>query len=89
MQEGYYNQPTYEKTRATVVNEITKNLVVPIIGETNLAAYSAGFNDSQSDMATRISFKVRIINATTIAVLDIYSIFIYSLRGIKKQISPQ
>lgn len=60
MQKRYYNQPTYEKSRATVVDEITKNLVVPIIGETNLAAFRAGFNDSHSDQATRISFKVRI-----------------------------
>uniref|UniRef100_A0A0D9W2U5 Thioredoxin-like fold domain-containing protein n=1 Tax=Leersia perrieri TaxID=77586 RepID=A0A0D9W2U5_9ORYZ len=56
-QEGYYNQPTYGKTRATVDAEVTKNLVVPIVGEANLAAYKAGFNDSQSDHATRISFK--------------------------------
>ncbi|KAJ1270398.1 hypothetical protein BS78_06G049400 [Paspalum vaginatum] len=56
-QEGYYNQPTYSKSRATVVDEITKNLVVPIIGETNLAAYKADFNHSQSDRAARISFK--------------------------------
>lgn len=73
MQEGYYNQPTYEKSRATVVNEITKNLVAPIIGETNLAAYRAGFNDSQSDMATRISFKVR--KTTTIAVVDSINLY--------------
>jgi len=80
LQEGYYNLPTYEKSRATVVNEITKNLVAPIIGETNLAAYTAGFNDSKSDMATRISFKVRKI--TTIAVVD--SIYIYTFAKHKK-----
>ncbi|GJN12156.1 hypothetical protein PR202_ga30411 [Eleusine coracana subsp. coracana] len=56
-QEGYYNQPTYTKSRATVVDEITSNLVIPIIGEANLEAYRAGFNDSQSDHAARISFK--------------------------------
>uniref|UniRef100_J3LW53 Thioredoxin-like fold domain-containing protein n=2 Tax=Oryza brachyantha TaxID=4533 RepID=J3LW53_ORYBR len=56
-QEGYYNQPTYGKTRATVVEEVTNNLVAPIIGKTKLAAYKAGFNESQSDQATRISFK--------------------------------
>ncbi|CAM0907895.1 unnamed protein product [Alopecurus aequalis] len=56
-QEGYYNQPTYKKSRETVVSEITNNLVAPVIGEANLAAYKAGFNDSQSDQATRISFK--------------------------------
>ncbi|CAN6242644.1 unnamed protein product [Urochloa humidicola] len=56
-QEDYYNQPTYTKSRATVVDEITKNLVESIIGENNLATYKAGFNDSQSDQATRISFK--------------------------------
>ncbi|KAF0891180.1 hypothetical protein E2562_006538 [Oryza meyeriana var. granulata] len=56
-QEGYYNQPTYGKTRATVVAEVTNNLVAPIIGEANLAAYKAGFNDSQSDQDSRISFK--------------------------------
>ena len=80
LQEAYYNLPTYQKSRATVVNEITKNLVAPIIGETNLAAYTAGFNDSQSDMATRISFKVRKI--TTIAV--VYSIYIYTFAKHKK-----
>ncbi|KAL6839795.1 hypothetical protein ACP4OV_030483 [Aristida adscensionis] len=56
-QEGYYNQPTYLKPRAMVVEEITKNLVVPVIGEANLSAYKAGFNDSKSDQAARISFK--------------------------------
>lgn len=56
-QEGYYNQPTYTKTRATVVAEVTNNLVAPIVGEANLAAYKTGFNDSQSDQTTRISFK--------------------------------
>ncbi|XP_062225269.1 uncharacterized protein LOC133923959 [Phragmites australis] len=56
-QEGYYNQPTYTKSRATVVDEVTSNLVVPVIGQDNLTAYKAGFNDSQSDQATRISFK--------------------------------
>ncbi|XP_062225228.1 uncharacterized protein LOC133923935 [Phragmites australis] len=56
-QEGYFNQPTYTKSRATVVDEVTSNLVVPVIGQDNLTAYKAGFNDSQSDQATRISFK--------------------------------
>jgi protein-disulfide isomerase len=37
--------------------EVAKNLVAPVIGEANLAAYKAGFNDSKSDQATRISFK--------------------------------
>ncbi|EMS47669.1 hypothetical protein TRIUR3_00604 [Triticum urartu] len=49
--------PTYTKTRAAVIAEIANNLVAPVIGEANLAAYRAGFNDSQSDQATRISFK--------------------------------
>ncbi|KAL6650463.1 hypothetical protein ACP70R_009388 [Stipagrostis hirtigluma subsp. patula] len=56
-QEGYYNQPTYSKSGATVVEEVTNNVVAPIIGEANLGAYKAGFNDSQSDQAVRISFK--------------------------------
>ncbi|CAL5029053.1 unnamed protein product [Urochloa decumbens] len=56
-QEDYYNQPTYKKPTAVVVDEITKNLVLPIIGKSNLDAYRAGFNDSRSDQATRISFK--------------------------------
>ncbi|KQJ81952.1 uncharacterized protein LOC100834992 [Brachypodium distachyon] len=56
-QEAYYNQPTYTKSRETVVAEITNNLVAPVIGEANLAAYKAGFNDSMSDQSTRISFK--------------------------------
>ncbi|CAN6242382.1 unnamed protein product [Urochloa humidicola] len=56
-QEDYYNQPTYKKSPATVFDEITKNIVGPIIGQSKLAAYKAGFNDSRSDQATRISFK--------------------------------
>ncbi|VAH41233.1 unnamed protein product [Triticum turgidum subsp. durum] len=56
-QEGYYNTPTYTKTRAAVVAKIANNLVAPVIGEANLAAYRAGFNDSRSDQAARISFK--------------------------------
>ncbi|KAG8083487.1 hypothetical protein GUJ93_ZPchr0015g6884 [Zizania palustris] len=56
-QEGYYNQPTYMKSRATVVADITNNLVAPIIGEANMAAYKTAFNDSQSNQASRISFK--------------------------------
>ncbi|KAF8769588.1 hypothetical protein HU200_006180 [Digitaria exilis] len=64
-QEGYYNQPTYKKSGATVVDEITKNLVVPIIGETNLPAYTTAFNDSQSDQAARISFKIGSLRAVT------------------------
>ena len=57
-QKGYYNTPTYTKTRAAVVAKIANNLVAPVIGEANLAAYRAGFNDSRSDQAARISFKV-------------------------------
>ncbi|KAF6998969.1 hypothetical protein CFC21_015044 [Triticum aestivum] len=56
-QKGYYNTPTYTKTRAAVVAKIANNLVTPVIGEANLAAYRAGFNDSRSDQAARISFK--------------------------------
>jgi hypothetical protein len=41
-----------------VVAKITNNIVAPVIGEANLAAYIAGFNDTQSDRATRYSFKV-------------------------------
>uniref|UniRef100_A0A8R7PA05 Uncharacterized protein n=1 Tax=Triticum urartu TaxID=4572 RepID=A0A8R7PA05_TRIUA len=57
-QKGYYNTPTYTKTRAAVVAKIANNLVAPVIGEANSAAYRAGFNDSRSDQAARISFKV-------------------------------
>ncbi|XP_044460112.1 uncharacterized protein [Triticum aestivum] len=42
---------------AAVVAKIANNLVTPVIGEANLAAYRAGFNDSRSDQAARISFK--------------------------------
>jgi len=42
---------------------------VPIIGETNLSAYKAGFNSSQSDQAARISFKVTTVFLAAIVFL--------------------
>jgi hypothetical protein len=46
-------------SRAAVVDELRSNLVVPVIGHDNLAAYNTSFNDWQTDKAATISFKVR------------------------------
>jgi hypothetical protein len=58
-----------QSQRAAVVDELTSNLVVPVIGHDNLAAYKTSFNDSQTDKAARISFKVRTFISVIISVL--------------------
>lgn len=55
-QEKYYNAPTYHIPRASIIHSVSK-LAVQVIGKNSLAAFQSGFNDSQTDAATRISFK--------------------------------
>lgn len=57
-QEKYYNAPTYEMPRASVVADMTK-LALTTVGESFKTTFQLGFNDSRSDQAARISFKVR------------------------------
>lgn len=44
-------------SRAAVVKHVA-NLVVKAVGGSSLSAIESGFNDSKTDHATRISFKV-------------------------------
>ncbi|XP_078153587.1 uncharacterized protein LOC144548743 [Carex rostrata] len=55
-QEQYYNAPTYEMSRASIVADMTK-LALTVVGENFGTAFQLGFNDSSTDEATRISFK--------------------------------
>ncbi|XP_073112936.1 uncharacterized protein [Elaeis guineensis] len=55
-QEEYYNTPTYNMSRASIIHHISK-LAVRAIGKDSLSAVQSGFNDSQTDAAARISFK--------------------------------
>lgn len=55
-QENYYNVPTYTMSRADIVDKLSK-LAVVAVGKNLQSAFLAGFNDSQTDSAARISFK--------------------------------
>lgn len=57
-QEKYYNAPTYRLSRASITGDFA-NLAATVVGENSLPALKSGFNDSQTDNAARISFKVR------------------------------
>ncbi|KAJ4800647.1 Thioredoxin superfamily protein [Rhynchospora pubera] len=59
-QEKYYSAPTYGLSRAIIVADMTK-LALTVVGESFSTAFQSGFNDSSTDRAARISFKVRII----------------------------
>lgn len=55
-QEKFYNQATFNLSKASVVDEVaifTSNA----IGNSNYAAVKSGFFDPKTDQATRISFK--------------------------------
>ncbi|KAJ6791968.1 Uncharacterized protein M6B38_242465 [Iris pallida] len=55
-QEKFYNAPTYNTSRASIIEDLS-NLAVAVIGKDSLPAFLSGFNDSQTDIATIISFK--------------------------------
>lgn len=55
-QEKYYNKATYNMSRAAVLDHMVK-LMLRAVGESSLPAIQSGFEDRQTDMATRISFK--------------------------------
>ncbi|KAJ4962993.1 hypothetical protein NE237_022932 [Protea cynaroides] len=55
-QEKYYNQHTYNMSRASVVDH-TVRFVTKAVGAEFLSAVKSGFNDRNSDLATRDSFK--------------------------------
>ncbi|RWW73912.1 hypothetical protein BHE74_00018184 [Ensete ventricosum] len=63
-QEGYYDEQTYNLTRASVVGGIAK-LAVAAVGKHSLSSFLSGFDDPATDSATRISFKYGCSRAVT------------------------
>ncbi|KAM0949819.1 putative thioredoxin-like protein [Dioscorea sansibarensis] len=55
-QEKYYNDPTFNMSRAKVTDDIT-NLAISLIGKSYSQAFKAGFQDPQTNEAQKISFK--------------------------------
>nr|CAD1830558.1 unnamed protein product [Ananas comosus var. bracteatus] len=55
-QENYYNGPTTNMSRAAITEDISK-LAVRAVGNSLLADFLSGFQDSATDQAARVSFK--------------------------------
>lgn len=55
-QEKLYNKLTFNMSRASVVNHITK-LATNVVGNSHFSTVQSGFSDRKTDLATRISFK--------------------------------
>lgn len=56
-QENYYNGPTTNMSRAAITEDMSK-LAVRVVGNSLLADFMSGFQDSATDQAARVSFKV-------------------------------
>uniref|UniRef100_A0A1D1Y109 Serine protease inhibitor 3/4 n=1 Tax=Anthurium amnicola TaxID=1678845 RepID=A0A1D1Y109_9ARAE len=54
-QEKYYNKPTRGMSRESVMGHII-DLAVEAVGNSSIAAFEKGFEDSKTDRATRTSF---------------------------------
>ncbi|MCD7458408.1 hypothetical protein HAX54_038096 [Datura stramonium] len=55
-QDKFYNQATFDLSKASVVDEVAK-FTSKAIENSNYAAVKAGFSDPKTDQATRFSFK--------------------------------
>ncbi|KAF8410381.1 hypothetical protein HHK36_002909 [Tetracentron sinense] len=55
-QEKFYNQQTHDMSRTSVVDHIVK-FATKAVGNSSLSAVESGFNDRQTDLTTRVSFK--------------------------------
>ncbi|XP_059635073.1 uncharacterized protein LOC132277277 [Cornus florida] len=55
-QEKFYNPPTFNMSRASIVNHIVK-FASEGIGNSYYSAIESGFSDRSTDLATRVSFK--------------------------------
>ncbi|OAY77814.1 hypothetical protein ACMD2_03165 [Ananas comosus] len=55
-QENYYNGPTTNMSRAAITEDMSK-LAVRVVGNSLLADFMSGFQDSATDQAARVSFK--------------------------------
>lgn len=56
-QEKFYNAQTRNLSRASVLNEIVKS-VAEVVGNSYYDAVQSDFNDRNTDLKTRVSFKV-------------------------------
>lgn len=60
MKQGkFYNAQTRNLSRAHVVSEIVK-FTTDVVGNSYYSAVKSGFNDTKTDLKTRVSFKVRL-----------------------------
>ncbi|KAE9603520.1 hypothetical protein Lal_00002473 [Lupinus albus] len=55
-QEKFYNVPTRNLSRASIVKKIVKS-ATEVVGESHYKSIKNGFNDTDTDILTRISFK--------------------------------
>ncbi|KAL5725830.1 hypothetical protein ACHQM5_008927 [Ranunculus cassubicifolius] len=55
-QEKFYNAPTHNMSRASVIKRIS-SLVVKVVGSSLLSSVESGFSDRATDLITRVSFK--------------------------------
>ncbi|XP_058218697.1 uncharacterized protein LOC131329542 [Rhododendron vialii] len=55
-QKEFYNQPTFNLSRATVVSRVV-TLATSAVGNSYYSAVASGFTDQNSDLMTRVSFK--------------------------------
>ncbi|XP_068646764.1 uncharacterized protein [Aristolochia californica] len=55
-QEKFYNKPTHNISRASVVSLISK-FMTKVLGNSSLPDIESGFLDTKTDHATRVSFK--------------------------------
>ncbi|CAL5213973.1 unnamed protein product [Lathyrus oleraceus] len=55
-QEKFYGAPTRNLSRATIVDEIVK-FVASVVGNSYQTSIKNGFNDTNTDLLTRVSFK--------------------------------
>ncbi|KAL3641024.1 hypothetical protein CASFOL_015992 [Castilleja foliolosa] len=55
-QEQFYGKATFNMSRANVIDKIM-TFSAEVLGSSSLSAIKSGFNDTETDHATRISFK--------------------------------
>ncbi|KAK7283429.1 hypothetical protein RIF29_12943 [Crotalaria pallida] len=55
-QEKFYNAPTRNLSRASIVEEIVRS-ATEVVGSSHFSSIKNGFNDTKTDLLTRISFK--------------------------------
>lgn len=56
-QEQFYGKATFNKSRAVVVDQIVE-FTAKALGSSSYSAIKSGFNNTNTDHATRVAFKV-------------------------------